>query len=217
MTDALSSPDVLEAVCARRVVPVVVVDELGIVEPLADALVDAGLPVAEVTFRTRAAQEAIAVLAQRGDVLVGAGTVTHPAQVDVAADAGARFIVSPGLSAGVVARCRERGVPVIPGVATPSEVMAAVELGIALLKLFPAEGLGGVAMVQALAGPFPDVRRVPTGGIGAANAVEYLAVPTVAAIGGSWMVARPLLAAGDFDEVRRLAREAVASAAAVTA
>lgn len=217
MTDALSSPDVLEAVCARRVVPVVVVDELGIVEPLADALVDAGLPVAEVTFRTPAAQEAIAVLARRGDVLVGAGTVTRPDQVDVAVEAGARFIVSPGLSAGVVARCRERGVPVIPGVATPSEVMAAVELGIDLLKLFPAEGLGGTAMVQALAGPFPDVRWVPTGGISAANAAEYLALPTVAAIGGSWMVARPLLAARDFDEVRRLVREAVASAAAVIA
>ncbi len=216
MPDTLSSPEVLEAVCARRVVPVVVVDELDVVEPLADALVAGGLPVAEVTFRTRAAVEAIAALSDRGDVLVGAGTVTRPDQVDRAVEAGARFVVSPGLDASVVQRCRERGVPVIPGVATPSEVMAAVELGIDLLKLFPAEALGGVAMVQALAGPFPEVRWVPTGGIGAANAADYLALPTVAAIGGSWMVARPLLTAGDFDEVRRLAREAVASAAAVT-
>jgi 2-dehydro-3-deoxyphosphogluconate aldolase/(4S)-4-hydroxy-2-oxoglutarate aldolase len=216
MTDMLSGSGTLAAVCARRVVPVVVVDELAIVEPLADALVAAGLPVAEVTFRTRAAVEAIATLADRGDVLVGAGTVVRPDQVDLAVEAGAQFIVSPGLSARVVARCQERSVPVIPGVATPSEVMAAIELGIDLLKLFPAGALGGVAMVQALAGPFPDVRWVPTGGIGSANAADYLALPTVAAIGGSWMVARPLLAARDFDAVTRLAREAVASAAAAT-
>jgi 2-dehydro-3-deoxyphosphogluconate aldolase / (4S)-4-hydroxy-2-oxoglutarate aldolase len=206
--------DTLEDVLARRVVPVVVLGDAALAAPLGEALVAGGLPVAEVTFRTGAAEEALRALAGRGDVLVGAGTVTRPETVDRAVDAGACFVVTPGLSASVVERCRARGVPVVPGVATATELMGALELGCEVVKLFPAEAAGGVATVKALAAPFPGVRFVPTGGISAANARDYLALGCVAAVGGSWMVAPDLLAAGDLAEVTRRSAEAVALAGA---
>jgi len=211
MTDGVSS----QAVLSYGIVPVVVLQELDTAVPVAAALAEGGLPVAEVTFRTAVAADAIARIAAETDVLVGAGTVVRPEQVDEAVAAGAQFIVTPGLSARVIERCRELDVLVIPGVATATEVIAALDLGLDLLKLFPAEAAGGVALLRALRGPFPDVRFVPTGGISAANAASYLALPSVAAVGGSWMVAPELIAARDFAAVTRLTREALVLAAEV--
>ncbi len=197
-------------VLGRRIVPVVVLEELETAVPVASALAEGGLPVAEVTFRTAVAADAIRRIAAETDVLVGAGTIVRPEQADEAVEAGAHFIVTPGLSAAVVERCRELGVLVVPGVATATEVIAAVDLGLDLLKLFPAEAIGGIALLKAFGGPLPNVRFVPTGGISAANAASYLALPSVAAVGGSWMVAPELVAARDFSAITRLTREAVA-------
>jgi len=205
---------VLDELCSRRVVPVVVIDELDTALPLARALVEGGLPVAEVTFRTAVAAVAMRLIADETDLLVGAGTVVRPEQVDLAFDAGARFVVTPGFSPAVADRCAELGIPVVPGVATATEVIAALDHGLDLLKLFPAEASGGIPLLRALRGPFPDVRFVPTGGVSAANAPDYLALPSVAAVGGSWMVAPELIRAGDFAAVTRLTAEAVAIGAA---
>lgn len=196
----MSATDVLGP---HRVVPVVVLDDAGRADDLGAALVAGGLPVAEVTFRTPGAAAVLGRLADRGDLVVGAGTVLTPEQVEQAHGAGARFVVSPGLSADVVRRCRELGLPVIPGVSTATEIMQALGLGLDTVKFFPAEACGGLPTVKALAAAFPQVRFVPTGGITAASAPAYLAHPAVAAIGGSWMVAPDLLAAGEWDEVIR--------------
>jgi 2-dehydro-3-deoxyphosphogluconate aldolase/(4S)-4-hydroxy-2-oxoglutarate aldolase len=206
---------VIDSLLGRRVIPVVVVRDVAVAHPLGEALAAGGLPVAEVTFRTAAAEAALRVLAET-DLLVGAGTVLHPELVDRAVEAGARFVVTPGFSDAVVSRCAELGVPVIPGVATASEVMAALAHGLDVLKLFPAGVAGGPALLRALAGPFPDVRFVPTGGVSAASMADYLRLSCVAAVGGSWMVAPSLLEAGDFAEVTRLTTEAVALARAAT-
>lgn len=200
-----------EQIAADRVLPVVVLDDAADAEPLADALLAGGLHCAEVTFRTAAAADAIAAMAKRPDLLVGAGTVLTAAQVDAAVDAGAEFVVSPGLGPTVVRRCAERGVPVFPGVATATEIQQALELGLDTLKFFPAGQLGGPAMLTALSAPFRQVRFVPTGGVSAANLAEYLAVPSVLAVGGTWMVAPELIAAGNFDEVSRRTAAAVAT------
>ena len=205
---------VLDELCSRRVVPVVVIDELDTALPLARALVEGGLPVAEVTFRTAVAAVAMRLIADETDLLVGAGTVVRPEQVDLAFDAGARFVVTPGFSPAVAGRCAELGIPVVPGVATATEVIAALDHGLDLLKLFPAEASGGIPLLRALRGPFPDVRFVPTGGVSAANAPDYLALPSVAAVGGSWMVAPELIRAGNFAEITRLTAEAVTIGAA---
>ncbi len=207
---------VLERLLAHRVLPVVVIRDLATALPLGQALERAGLPVAEVTFRTPAAADAIRILASETNLLVGAGTVIRPDQVDAAVEAGAQFVVTPGFSVSVVHRCAELEIPVIPGVATATEVIAALDHGLAVLKLFPAEAVGGIAMLKGLAGPFPDVQFVPTGGVTAANMATYLALPTVAAVGGSWMVAPELVAAGDFASIERVTTEALALAAEVT-
>jgi 2-dehydro-3-deoxyphosphogluconate aldolase / (4S)-4-hydroxy-2-oxoglutarate aldolase len=191
-----------------RVVPVVVLDRASDAAPLADALVGGGIGCMEITFRTPAAAEAIAAIASRGDVLVGAGTVTTAAQATTAIDAGARFVVSPGFDEGVATTCRQRGVGYLPGVATATEVMRARAAGLTVLKLFPAEAIGGLTMLKALAAPFPDVRFVPTGGIDEARAADYLAHSAVLAVGGSWMVPRDAINAGDWTSVRELARGA---------
>ena len=211
----MTEHDVLRALLSGRIVPVVVLDDLETAVPVASALAEGGLPVAEVTFRTAVAAAAIMRIAGETDALVGAGTVLRPEQVDEAVDAGARFIVTPGLSLPVIERCRELDVLVIPGVATATEVIAALDQGLDLLKLFPAEAAGGIALLRALRGPFPDVRFVPTGGISAANAASYLALPSVAAVGGSWMVTPELIAARDFAGVANLAREAASVVAEV--
>ncbi len=211
----MTEHDVLHGLLSGRIVPVVVLDDLETAVPVASALAEGGLPVAEITFRTAVAAAAIRRIAGETDALVGAGTVVRPEQVDEAVDAGARFIVTPGLSLPVIERCRELDVLVIPGVATATEVIAALDQGLDLLKLFPAEAAGGIALLRALRGPFPDVRFVPTGGISAANAASYLALPSVAAVGGSWMVTPELIAARDFAGVTNLAREAASVVAEV--
>ncbi len=205
--------DVLSVLSAARLVPVVVLDDAAGADVLAGALVAGGLPVAEVTFRTAAAPEAIRVMADRGDVLVGAGTVLTVAQVDQAVAAGARFVVSPGLSRAVVERCQELGVVVLPGAVTATEVQAALELGLTTVKFFPAGTSGGPAAIKALAAPFGQVRFVPTGGVGPGNLADYLAIGSVAAVGGSWMVPRDLIAAGDGAGIQELTTQAVALAA----
>jgi len=202
--------DTLDRLAAHRLVPVVVIDDAADAGPLAAALVAGGLPVAEVTFRTAAAADAVRAMADRGDVLVGAGTVLTPAQVDAAVAAGARYIVSPGTSRAVVERCAELGVPALPGAVTATEVQAALELGCTTVKFFPAGTSGGPAAVTALAAPFGGVRFVPTGGIGPATVADYLALPSVVAVGGSWMVPRDRIRAGDLDAVRALTAQAVA-------
>ncbi|WP_265520826.1 bifunctional 4-hydroxy-2-oxoglutarate aldolase/2-dehydro-3-deoxy-phosphogluconate aldolase [Oerskovia flava] len=209
-----TASSVVDQLGAARVVPVVVVDGAADGLQVAGALADGGLPVAEVTFRTAGAHLAIeAIASERPDVLVGAGTIVTAQQVDEAVRVGARFLVSPGLSADVVRRAQHHGVPILPGVATPSDIIAALDLGLDLVKLFPAGVLGGPATVKAFSAPFPGVRFVPTGGVGAANLLDYLALPAVHAAGGSWMVERSLVAAGDWAEITRRTREAVALAA----
>ena len=209
---ALSATDVLPTLSAARLVPVVVLDDAADADALAGALVAGGLPVAEVTFRTAAAPDSIRAMTARGDILVGAGTVLTVAQVDQAVAAGARFVVSPGLSRAVVQRCQEHGVLALPGAITASEVMAALELGLTTVKFFPAGTSGGAAAIKALAAPFGDVRFVPTGGVGPKNLADYLALPCVAAVGGSWMVPRDRVKAGDFTGIQQLTADAVALA-----
>lgn len=202
--------DVLVDLARHVLVPVVVVDDAADAPALGDALVAGGLPVAEVTFRTAAAPDAIRALAARGDVLVGAGTVLTPHQVDTAVAAGARYVVAPGTSRAVVERCAEHGVAVLPGAVTATEVQAALELGVTTVKFFPAGTSGGAAAIAALAAPFRDVRFVPTGGVGPENLHEYLALPCVTAVGGSWMVPRDLVAARAHHALRTLVADAVA-------
>ncbi|GAA1717561.1 bifunctional 4-hydroxy-2-oxoglutarate aldolase/2-dehydro-3-deoxy-phosphogluconate aldolase [Isoptericola hypogeus] len=216
-TSTPTAGDVVAALGAHRLVPVVVVDGAEQGARLADALVAGGLPVAEITLRTAGGIDAIrAVASTQPDVVVGAGTVTTVAQVDAVVDAGARYIVSPGLSASVVRRAQEHGVPILPGVATPSEIMAALDLGIDVVKLFPASVVGGPAAIKAFSAPFPGLRFVPTGGVSAANLGDYLGLAPVLAVGGSWMVEKSLVAAGDWAEVTRRTAEAVALAAPAT-
>ena len=209
---ATSTTDVLKALSAARLVPVVVLDDAADADALAGALVAGGLPVAEVTFRTAAAADSIAAMAARGDILVGAGTVLTAEQVDQAVAAGASFVVSPGLSRAVVERCGEHGVLALPGAVTATEIQAALELGLTAVKFFPAGTSGGPAAIKALAAPFGNVQFVPTGGVGLGNLADYLAIPAVAAVGGSWMVPRERVKAGDFAGIAQLSAAAVAAA-----
>jgi 2-dehydro-3-deoxyphosphogluconate aldolase/(4S)-4-hydroxy-2-oxoglutarate aldolase len=202
--------DIASALRSARLVPVVVLDDARDADALAGALVAGGLPVAEVTFRTSAAPDAIRAMSDRGDVLLGAGTVLTPAQVDQAVAAGAGYVVSPGLSRAVVERCAEHGVLALPGAVTATEVQAALELGLTTVKFFPAGTSGGAPAIAALAAPFGDVRFIPTGGIGPANLEDYLRLDAVVAVGGSWMVPRDRVAARDFEAIRRLTADAVA-------
>lgn len=199
----------LTALFTHRLVPVVVIDDADTAPGLAEALLAGGLPVAEVTFRTPAAPAAIEAMGAYDELLVGAGTVRTPDQVDQAVEAGARYIVSPGLSVAVVERCQELGVPVLPGAVTATEVQAAVDLGLDTVKFFPAETSGGIEAIKALAAPFWDVSFVPTGGVTPALLPDYLAVPAIRAVGASGMVPRAAIAARDFATVERLVREAV--------
>jgi 2-dehydro-3-deoxyphosphogluconate aldolase / (4S)-4-hydroxy-2-oxoglutarate aldolase len=195
------------------IVPVIVLDDPADARPLGNALADAGLPCAEVTFRTARAAEALTVMAEDSRLLVGAGTVLTPEQVDAAIGAGATYIVTPGYSHDVVRACQDRGVPVIPGVATPTEIQMALADGVTLVKFFPAEAVGGTRALSAVAAPFPMVRFIPTGGISPENLADYLALPSVAAVGGSWMVSPGLLSGRRWGDVTRLAADAVATVA----
>lgn len=201
---------VLLSMSRYRLVPVVVIDHRQSADALGEALISGGLPVAEVTFRTPDALAALERLARDPLLTVGAGTVLTAAQVDQAVDAGARFIVSPGVSAAVIRRGRQRGVPVVPGVATATEIMAAMDEGVDVVKFFPAQVLGGIPALQALAAPFPQLRFIPTGGVDAGNVVDYLALPAVLAVGGSWMVPRAAVAGGDTAALIRSVATAVA-------
>jgi len=201
--------DTLQALGQVGLVPVIKIDRAEDAVPLARALVDGGLPVAEITFRTAAAEEAIRRIARAlPDMILGAGTVLSVQQAEQAVTAGARYIVSPGFDPPIVDWCIERGIPITPGVATPSEVMMALNKRLTILKFFPAEEVGGVRMIKALSGPFGEVHFLPTGGISATNLADYLRLPNVIAVGGSWMASTALITAGQFGEITRLAAEA---------
>ena len=200
----------LSALLAQTpVVPVVVIDDASNAVPVARALVAGGLPIVEITLRTAAAIEAIgAVAADVPEAHVGAGTVLSEEQARTAVAAGARFIVSPGLDEGVVSAAGELTVPIMPGVTTPSEVQRAWNLGLRVLKYFPASLAGGIPMLKALGAVFRDVKFIPTGGISAKNLRDYLEVPAVTACGGSWLTPSSAIAEGEFGEITRLAAEA---------
>lgn len=208
----------MERISRKRLMPVVVIDDAALAVPLAETLLAAGLDVMEVTFRTAAAADAIKAISSRcPGMLIGAGTLLTTEQVDRAVEAGARFAVSPGLNEKVVVRAQAHKIPIFPGVMTPSEIEKAIELGCRLLKLFPAEPVGGIKLLQAFWGPYSHtgISFVPLGGVNAKNMADYLALPAVSAIGGSWMVEKKLIAARDWTQIGALTREALAIAAAV--
>ena len=209
---------VLERFAAMRVLPVIVIDDPDDALPLARALIDGGLPCAEVTLRTSRAVEALRRIAgELPDMLVGAGTVLTPAQAAEARGAGARFVVAPGFNARMVEFCQSVDLPVFPGVCTPTEIEMALGAGLSLLKFFPAEPIGGLPFLKAVAAPYTTVSFMPTGGIGPSNLASYLAFPRVVACGGSWMAPNDWIAAGQFDRIRDATRAAVAIANSVTA
>ena len=198
------------------VVPVVVLDDIAQARPLGHALLAGGITIAEITLRTAAGLGSIAELADLDGLLVGAGSVVTPDQVDQVVDVGARFVVSPGLSASVVERCREHGIAVLPGIATASEVMQAVALGLTEVKFFPAGLLGGPAGITALAAPFPGIHFMPSGGVSSLNQDDYLSLPMVPAVSGSWMVDRALLHAGDYSAITARSSAAITAALRTT-
>lgn len=200
---------VLEQIEKIGIVPVVVLNDAKDAEPLAKALVNGGLPCAEVTFRTEAAEESIRIMSEKyPEMLVGAGTVLTTEQVDRAVAAGAKFIVSPGLNPKVVTYCLEKNIPVTPGTQTPSEMEQALELGLDVVKFFPAEPAGGLKMIKAVAAPYTTLKFMPTGGINLDNVEEYLKYDRILACGGSWMVKGELVSAGKFDEIEKMTRDA---------
>lgn len=201
---------VLDQISKIGIVPVVVLDDAKDAAPLAEALVKGGLPCAEVTFRTDAAEESIRIIAEKfPNMLVGAGTVLTTEQVDRAVNAGAKFIVSPGFNPEIVKYCQSKNVPMVPGVNNPSNIEAALALGLDVVKFFPAEASGGLAMIKAMAAPYVNVKFMPTGGISEKNICDYLAFDKIIACGGSWMVKKDLVAAGKFDEIQALTEAAV--------
>lgn len=191
------------------VVPVVVLEDTKDAAPLAKALVEGGLPCAEVTFRTEAAEASIRLMAEQyPEMLIGAGTVLTKEQVDAAVKAGAKFIVSPGFDPEIVDYCLEKEIPVLPGCISPSEVAQAVKRGLNIVKFFPAEAAGGLAMIKAMAAPYTSLKFMPTGGINAQNLEEYLSCDKILCCGGSWMVKGDLVKAGEFDKIREMTKEA---------
>lgn len=197
------------------VVPVVVLDDAEDAAPLAEALVKGGLPCAEVTFRTEAAEESIRIMNKKyPDMLVGAGTVLTTEQVDRAVAAGAKFIVSPGFDPEIVDYCMEKNIPVFPGCVSPSEVAQAVKRGLKVVKFFPAEQAGGLAMLKAMAAPYTMLKFMPTGGINTKNLKEYLGFSKILCCGGSWMVKGDMIKNKEFDKITEMTKEAVELAAA---
>jgi 2-dehydro-3-deoxyphosphogluconate aldolase/(4S)-4-hydroxy-2-oxoglutarate aldolase len=202
--------EVLEELGKIGIVPVIKIDDVEKALPLARALLAGGIPCAEITFRTAQGEEAIRRIHQGlPEILLGAGTVLTTGQVDRAIDAGARFIVSPGLNPKVVAHCIEKGIPITPGCSNPSDIEAALEFGLEVVKFFPAESAGGLSYLKAVAAPYPNLKFMPTGGISAANIGTYLAYEKILACGGSWMVGADLINAGSFDTITALCKEAV--------
>ncbi|ENO1829204.1 bifunctional 4-hydroxy-2-oxoglutarate aldolase/2-dehydro-3-deoxy-phosphogluconate aldolase [Vibrio vulnificus] len=194
-----------------KVIPVIAIDKAEDIIPLGKVLAENGLPAAEITFRSAAAAEAIRLLREtQPDMLIGAGTVLNREQAIAAKEAGATFIVSPGFNPNTVKACQEIGIDIVPGVNNPSTVEAALEMGLTTLKFFPAEASGGINMVKSLLAPYTDIELMPTGGISPANIKDYLAIPRVLACGGTWMVDKKLIEEGNWEELARLTREAVA-------
>lgn len=202
--------DMFEKLSLAGLVPVIKVEDARDAVPLCQALADGGLPVAEITFRTKAAADAIAAVHKAlPQVLLGAGTVLTTEQVDQAMEAGAGYIVSPGLNPDVVRHCQQKNIPVLPGCASPSDIEMALSLGLQTVKFFPAEAVGGLPLIKALAGPYVDVRFVPTGGINEKNLLDYLSFPKVVACGGSWMVPDAAVREQDWAHIRTLTSSAV--------
>lgn len=202
----------LENIEAIGLVPVIKIDEIEDALPLAKALIDGGLPVAEVTFRTSHAKEAMKRITKAyPEMLVGAGTVLTTTQVDDALEAGAKFIVSPGLNPIIVEYCQSKGVMILPGCSNASDIEMALSLGLTTVKFFPAESIGGLKTIKALMGPYTNVRFMPTGGISVSNIAEYTKESKIVACGGSWMVDEKLIKAKEFDKISMLAKEAILS------
>ncbi|MBO5783348.1 MAG: bifunctional 4-hydroxy-2-oxoglutarate aldolase/2-dehydro-3-deoxy-phosphogluconate aldolase [Clostridia bacterium] len=202
--------DVIKQLSLIGVVPVIKIDNAADAVPLAKALIDGGLPCAEVTFRTAAAKDAIAAISKAyPDMIVGAGTVLTKQQVDDAIEAGSKFIVSPGFNPEIVAYCQEKGCPIVPGINNPSGIEQALGLGLDVVKFFPTEQSGGLEMIKAMSAPYGAVKFMPTGGVNPANVCDYLDNPKIICCGGSWMVKADMIAAGDFDGITKLVRQAV--------
>ena len=200
--------EILKQFEKMRVVPVVAIQNAEDSMQLADALTEGGLPCAEITFRTAAAIDAMRIMAQRGDILVGAGTVLKVDQVKAAVDVGARFMVAPGFNPKVVEYCVENHITITPGICTPSDIEAALDFGLEVLKFFPAEAFGGLKTLKAMCGPYTTVKFIPTGGISPDNLLDYLQFPKVLACGGTWIAKSALISEGKFDEIINNAREA---------
>ncbi|MGE5313353.1 MAG: bifunctional 4-hydroxy-2-oxoglutarate aldolase/2-dehydro-3-deoxy-phosphogluconate aldolase [Acidobacteriota bacterium] len=202
--------DVLKQIGLLGIVPVIAIEDANDAEPLAQALIDGGLPCAEVTFRTAAAKDAISRIAKKfPDMALGAGTVLTVDQVKAAVDCGAKYIISPGLNPKTVEYCVANGIPVTPGVATPSEVEQALGFGLEVVKFFPAEQAGGLPFLKAMSAPYKQVKFIPTGGIEEKNLLSYLMFPSVLACGGSWMVKTEMISAKQFEQIRLLTEQAV--------
>lgn len=200
---------VLDRLAESIVVPVVVIDDVAAAVPTANALKDGGVDVMEITFRTEAAADAIAAVAQNcPDVLVGAGTIINLEQCKRAVSMGAKFIVSPGFNKDVVQWCLDRDIAIVPGCVTPTEIMAALEMGLRVLKFFPANVYGGLGAMKALSGPFGQVKFIPTGGVNGQNIGEYTAAPFIHAVGGSWVCAKADIASGNYEKITALCKEA---------
>ena len=199
----------MEQVSARGIVPVVVLEDVSQAVPTAHALLKGGINAMEITFRTAAAKGSIAkVAAEVPEMIVGAGTVINVDQLHDAVEAGAKFVVSPGSDADVIREAAKLNVPIAPGVVTPSEIMLGLKLGIKIFKFFPAENYGGLKTIKALCGPFPQIKFIPTGGISLANAADYIKNPKIQAVGGSWMVSKDMINAGDFEGIAQKSKEA---------
>jgi 2-dehydro-3-deoxyphosphogluconate aldolase/(4S)-4-hydroxy-2-oxoglutarate aldolase len=202
--------EILQQISEMGIIPMIKIDNAKDAVPLAQALKAGGLPLAEITFRTAAAEESIRqICAACPDVLVGAGTVINTDQAERAIKAGAKFIVTPGFSSTVVKYCTERNIPITPGVATPTEIQMAIEHGLNVVKFFPADTFGGIKALKAMSAPFGAMQFIPTGGISAANLAEYILFPKILACGGSWLAKDETIKAGKFDEITRLTREAI--------
>lgn len=203
--------DILKQFSQIGIIPVVVLDDAKNAAPLGEALIKGGLPCAEVTFRTDAAEESIKIMSESfPDMLVGAGTVLTIEQVDRAVNAGAKFIVSPGINPKVVEYCVKNNIPITPGCANPTNVETAIEYGLDVVKFFPAEAAGGLNYIKAIAAPYPQIKFMPTGGINENNVRDYLKYDRILACGGSWMVKGSLINAGDFDKICELTKNAAA-------
>ena len=201
--------EVLKQFAKMRVVPVVAMQNAEDTMRLADALIEGGLPCAEITFRTAAAVDAMRIMARRGDILVGAGTVLKVDQVKAAVDVGVRFMVAPGFNPKVVEYCVENHITITPGICTPSDIEAALDFGLEVLKFFPAEAFGGLKSLTAMSDPYSTVKFIPTGGINPNNLLEYLQFPKVLACGGTWIAKSSLISEGKFEVIKSNTQEAV--------